>query len=364
MTKFNAENERLKRRYLEWEKEANGKSNSTVRNIQNYLYLYEEYTCFKDFKLFNKNDAIGFKKHLGQKKALRTRSLVSKAYLLHAARSLNAFFKWLSGQQGYRRAIPLSNIAYFSLQAKDIQAARASKSKRYPTLEQIEHVVKCMATETDIQKRDRALIAFFAISGARIQAVASFKIKHISLVEGRIEQYPDEVKTKNSKLIITYFFPVGELLTQVFIDWVNFLKKEKLFDDESPLFPCTKLSLNTNDKFSRTQLDTTAWKSTTSLRKIVAAAFQQAGLGYYNPHSFRDTIAQLGYRFCKTPEEFKAWSQNIGHNNPLTTFTSYGTVDEHRQGEIIKTLDKNKGDTISLTQQDFYRFKDFLKQHS
>ena len=30
------------------------------------------------------------------------------------------------------------------------------------------------------------------------------------------------------------------------IDWVKFLKQEKLFDDESPLFPSTKLSLNTN----------------------------------------------------------------------------------------------------------------------
>jgi hypothetical protein len=44
MTKFNAENERLKRKYLEWEKEANGKSDSPITNIQNYLYLYDEYT--------------------------------------------------------------------------------------------------------------------------------------------------------------------------------------------------------------------------------------------------------------------------------------------------------------------------------
>lgn len=40
---------------------------------------------------------------------------------------------------------------------------------------------------------------------------------------------------------------------------------------------------------------------------------------------------------CQTPEQFKAWSQNLGHESPLTTFTSYGKVSLHRQGELIRT---------------------------
>ena len=35
---------------------------------------------------------------------------------------------------------------------------------------------------------------------------------------------------------------------------------------------------------------------------------------------------------------FKAWSQNIGHDKVLTTFYNYGTVSNHRQSEIIKSL--------------------------
>ena len=34
----------------------------------------------------------------------------------------------------------------------------------------------------------------------------------------------------------------------------------------------------------------------------------------------------------------KAWSQNLGHENPLTTFTSYVILDPYRQGELIKGL--------------------------
>lgn len=39
-----------------------------------------------------------------------------------------------------------------------------------------------------------------------------------------------------------------------------------------------------------------------------------------------------------TPEHFKAWSQNLGHEKVLTTFLSYGEVACQRQGEIIRGL--------------------------
>jgi integrase/recombinase XerD len=63
-----------------------------------------------------------------------------------------------------------------------------------------------------------------------------------------------------------------------------------------------------------------------------------AGLPYFNPHSFRKTLAQLGEKLCRTPEQFKAWSQNLGHEKVLTTFSSYGEVAVERQREIIREL--------------------------
>ena len=197
-----------------------------------------------------------------------------------------------------------------------------------------------MPAETEIQKRNRALIAFLILTGGRVTAVASLKLKHVYLDDGRIEQHPGEVKTKYSKKIVTFFFPVGDYFKDIIIEWVHFLKNEKHFDYNSPLFPNTKLSLNENDQFSRHELDSVVWQSTTAIRTIVKQAFESAGLDYYNPHSFRNTVVQLGYQFCKTPEDFKAWSQNLGHSSPLTTFTSYGQIEENNQGEIIKKLGK------------------------
>ena len=80
------------------------------------------------------------------------------------------------------------------------------------------------------------------------------------------------------------------------------------------------------------------WSSASPIRKIFREAFVRAGLPYFNPHSFRNTLVQLGQDVCKTPEQFKAWSQNLGHEKVLTTFNSYGEVASQRQGEIMRGL--------------------------
>lgn len=78
-----------------------------------------------------------------------------------------------------------------------------------------------------------------------------------------------------------------------------------------------------------------AWLGT--IRDVFRRAFERAGLPYYNPHSFRDMLVRHAMTMDLTPEEMKAWSQNLGHSDVLTTFTSYGTVPLHRQAELIRT---------------------------
>jgi integrase/recombinase XerD len=57
-----------------------------------------------------------------------------------------------------------------------------------------------------------------------------------------------------------------------------------------------------------------------------------------NPHSFRNTLAQLAYELRLGPEDFKVWSQNLGPENILTTFCSYGEISPYRQAEIMRAL--------------------------
>ena len=77
------------------------------------------------------------------------------------------------------------------------------------------------------------------------------------------------------------------------------------------------------------------------IRTIFKDAFIAAGLPYFNPHSFRKTLALLGGDLCETAEHYKVWSQNLGHDHVLTTFTSYGDVSSYRQAEVMRSFASN-----------------------
>ena len=207
-----------------------------------------------------------------------------------------------------------------------------------PTLQQIRHVIQTMPASTEIERRDRALVALTILTGARDGAIASLKLKHIDIDQGRVDQDAREVKTKFSKSFATWFFPVGEDIRRIAVDWVTYLRQEKLWGLDDPLFPATKIVVGDSRHFEASGLDRKHWSSAGPIRAIFKGAFAAAGLPYFNPHSFRKTLALLGGHICKSPEEYKAWSQNLGHENVLTTFLSYGDVARHRQAEIIRAL--------------------------
>ena len=72
-----------------------------------------------------------------------------------------------------------------------------------------------------------------------------------------------------------------------------------------------------------------AWRGDAEHHRVGAIHPARTGLIY-----FRKTLAQFGERVCETPEAFKAWSQNLGHENVLTTFASYGQVRRHAKPSL------------------------------
>ena len=85
-----------------------------------------------------------------------------------------------------------------------------------------------MPTDTLIQRRDRALIAFTILTGARDSAITSVKLKHVDPKAGYVEQDAREVQTKFSKTFTTYFFPVGDEIREIVVDWIEYLREEML----------------------------------------------------------------------------------------------------------------------------------------
>jgi integrase len=251
---------------------------------------------------------------------------------------LKRFFQWLVWQPGYKSRVQYSDADYFNLSDKDTRIATAKRKQKVPTLEQIKHVLNSMPSGTDIERRDRALVAFTILSGARDSAIASMKLKHVDLIANSVFQDAREVDTKFSKTFTTFFFPVGEEIRGIVAEWVSYLREEKLWGNDDPLFPATRIALGASRQFEASGLERKHWSNATPIRTVFGEAFVSAGLPYFHPHSFRNTLARLGQDVCKTPEEYKAWSQNLGHEQVLTTFTSYNAVAYQRQGEIIRGL--------------------------
>jgi len=338
MTQYNSHNERIKRRYFTYLKEASRYSEATVDQVSQALARFEADTGYRDFRTFQPEVAVAFKRHLAIHASAQTRRALSKATLHSTLAHLKRFFHWLAGQPGYRARLSYSDADYFNLTAKEARIATARREKPFPTLEQVRHVISSMPTANDIDQRNRALVAFTLLTGARDSAIASMKLKHIDLVEGKVHQDAREVATKFSKTFTTFLFPVGDDIPQIVTDWVNHLRGHLLWGNDDPLFPATSMTVGESGGFEAAGLKRAHWTSAAPIRGIFREAFTRAGLPYFNPHSLRNTLVQLGEQLCRTPEDFKAWSQNLGHEGVLTTFRSYGAVGNNRQGEIIRGL--------------------------
>ena len=69
---------------------------------------------------------------------------------------------------------------------------------------------------------------------------------------------------------------------------------------------------------------------------------------------------RLGQRICRTPEEWKVWSQNLGHESEATTFVGYGQVPAHRHAEIMRGFNEGRPDFLPAG-LDFASLKAFVQ---
>ncbi|WP_210215287.1 tyrosine-type recombinase/integrase [Lichenihabitans psoromatis] len=294
-----ARNTRIKRAYFIYLGEAKRNGEHTIDVAAAAIARFETYTKGRDFGTFRQEHAIGFKRHLAEQRSVRTSEKLTKATLYTTLSVLKAFFRWLAGQQGYRSKLSYSDADFFHLSAADTAIAKATREGRSPTLEQVHHVLAWMPHETDIEKRDRAIVAFAILTGARDNAIASLSMKHVDLARDRIEQDACEVRTKFSKTMTTDFFPVGEEPRRIVTEWITFLCRERLWGPEDALFPKTKVARGEAGGFRAIGLDRKGWSSAAPIRAIFRRAFEAAGLPYHNPHSLRRTLATLGERVAR-----------------------------------------------------------------
>ncbi|WP_171172177.1 site-specific integrase [Ruegeria sp. HKCCA0370] len=335
MPKHTSDNLRIKRKHLVWLKDAKGLSQSSIDKAAASIAIYDKWLKGKDYRAFHSERARAFKRHLQGLRNERTGAPLSAATINGVLRDVMKLFDWMADQPGYKSRISRADIAYLTPDRKSEQARRSTLLKPHPSPEQVNHLSSIMHAETVIQRRDRALIAFLFLTGSREGAAITLRLGHVDQANKCVQFDGRSVDTKFGKSFTTSFFPFGDDVERILRDWIAELRQDHLFSDTDPLFPKTRVAVGPSRRFEAVGIAREPWAGPSSAARIFKQAFVNAGLPPFSPHRVRDTIAELAKLHCRTPEDYKAWSQNMGHDDVMTTFSSYGSVSPGRQVELM-----------------------------
>lgn len=327
-------NAKIIRRYIGFLRDAKKRSESTIRAVERSIRVFEMSTEDADFAAFNRGQAKKFAKSL-------TDNGASARKMYQIFNHLKAFFHWLAYQTGYKSRIDVSDIDYLSLDRKRMQEINSSKLVDWPNKEHVISLVRSIEAAPEVGKRDRALISFLLLSGMRDMAVATLPMGCFNTGTLEVFQYPDKgVATKFSKKFVSKLFVFDEELLNYVLVWADYLTSTRQFKEDGPLFPRTRVVLRSDvNEFGPVGVEPEFWKSSGPIRKILRKRSEGAGLPYFKPHAFRHAAAQLALRQCTNPEEIRAVSQNLGHENVGTTLTSYAKLTPDRIGKVLNTID-------------------------
>src|SRR4030088_1656176 len=101
MSKSNKPNERIKREYIDFLRQAMGRSEASLDGVAGALQRFEAYTKLRDFKDFHIEQAKAFKPHLAMERSARTGEKLSAATVCSMLVAFKVFFRCLAGQLGY-----------------------------------------------------------------------------------------------------------------------------------------------------------------------------------------------------------------------------------------------------------------------
>jgi len=337
---LNAANERLKHRYFIYLREARQLGEHSIDQVAKALDRFEDHTRRRSFRELRTEQAVSFKRRLAAMNSKRGGGRLSKATVASTLYALRDFVSWLADQRGFRNRLRRTDADYFKPSRSDEAISRAPRQILVPTLEQITAMLDAMPAGTAVDRRNRALVVLTIITGARDDATASLRLKHLDLADRQLFQDAREVRTKFRKTFPTWFFPVGEHFVAIVRAWKKELEIDHGFRPDDPLFPQTVVSFGSHGEVLEPRLGRACWANADPIRKVFKQTCATAGLPDFKPHSFRHTLAQLGSHLCTTPAEYKAWSQNLGHDGALITLTSYGALPGYVQKELIIGIGK------------------------
>jgi len=96
--------------------------------------------------------------------------------------------QWLVDRPGFRSRLNYTDASYFNMPWGEARIAQTHSDKPFPSLDQVQADITSMPCATDTERRDRALLAFTLLTGARDGAIIWLKVKHVDMAKNVLIQ--------------------------------------------------------------------------------------------------------------------------------------------------------------------------------
>ena len=181
-----------------------------------------------------------------------------------------------------------------------------------------------------IDKRDRAAVAMLYISAMRVSALTSVKLSSINLENMSVFQSPSEgVHTKNNKTMETILLPIDQLIL-ITKEWYE--EVHNALGENGYWYP----PLSTDGlRFAKQENIGGIESRNKSIRNGVRRLGNLARVYYRSPHKFRRGHGVYAVKNSVNLEEYEAYSQNMGHEDPGTTFKYYSKLANNDIRDVI-----------------------------
>ena len=233
---------------------------------------------------------------------------------------------------------------YFVLPKREVAKALQPQPRDFPTTEQVLLILASMARATLNERRDRAIVAASFQFGTRASATASLRLKHVDVKARKVYQDATVVRVKNSKSQTTCWFPIGDPAEEIVKAWIEELLQLGCTPEDA-LFPPDAVLSSPHLLATAARMPIEPWKTEGAIRRAFRSGCSEARLPYFNPHSARHYLKSIRDDFCRTLDQRKAWSHNMGHENEQITEANYAKMTDQRRDEIFGGLSAGRAET-------------------
>lgn len=299
------------------------------------IRLFEAFCGGKEFSKISKEHVVGFRDSLKMSVDPSNEKQLSISTVRHRASHLKSFLEWLVEQKGYQ-GLNKSLPSYLAL-PKKFDAAVLSERERYvPSVAEAVQLIERMPCRTMKERRDRAMVAIAFLAALRADTVTSLRVKHLERSARIVVQDAKTSRTKNGKSLRIKFFPLPEIFAEVVCEW----KEELLglgFSSEDAMFPEERFLVTRGSYTQRGNVPVMATTHAISKAFEVGSELLQK---HITPHSAKHCIGSHSLAICKEPDEHKAWSMNMGHENEEVMIRHYKHLSEERVFDIFEQFEK------------------------